>query len=29
MVRVGKVYQNYMVHVQPTNEKLVGEGGRE
>ena len=23
MVRVGKVYQNYMVHVQPTNEKLV------
>ena len=23
MVRLGKVYQNYMVHVQPTNEKLV------
>lgn len=23
MVRMGKVYQNYMVHVQPTNEKLV------
>ncbi len=23
MIRLGKVYQNYMVHVQPTNEKLV------
>lgn len=23
MVKLGKVYQNYMVHVQPTNEKLV------
>ncbi len=23
MVKIGKVYQNYMVHVQPTNEKLV------
>lgn len=23
MVRLGKVYRNYMVHVQPTNEKLV------
>lgn len=23
MVRLGKVYQNYMVHVLPTNEKLV------
>lgn len=23
MVQLGKVYQNYMVHVQPTNEKLV------
>lgn len=23
MVRLGKVYQNYMVHVQPTNEKLI------
>ncbi|MDD3252802.1 MAG: N-acetylmuramic acid 6-phosphate etherase [Lachnospiraceae bacterium] len=23
MVRLGKVYQNYMVHMQPTNEKLV------
>lgn len=23
MVRLGMVYQNYMVHVQPTNEKLV------
>lgn len=23
MVKAGKVYQNYMVHVQPTNEKLV------
>lgn len=23
MVRIGKVYQNYMVHVQPTNKKLV------
>lgn len=22
MIRLGKVYQNYMVHVQPTNEKL-------
>lgn len=23
MIRAGKVYQNYMVHMQPTNEKLV------
>lgn len=23
MIRLGKVYQNYMVHLQPTNEKLV------
>ena len=23
MVRLGKVYQNYMVHMQPTNEKLI------
>ena len=23
MIRLGKVYQNYMVHVRPTNEKLV------
>lgn len=23
MIRLGKVYQNYMVHVQPTNEKLM------
>jgi N-acetylmuramic acid 6-phosphate etherase len=23
MIRLGKVYRNYMVHVQPTNEKLV------
>ncbi|MFV0479152.1 MAG: N-acetylmuramic acid 6-phosphate etherase [Anaerorhabdus sp.] len=23
MIKIGKVYQNYMVHVQPTNEKLV------
>ncbi len=23
MVRLGKVYRNYMVHVQPTNEKLI------
>lgn len=23
MVRLGKVYQNYMIHLQPTNEKLV------
>ena len=23
MIKVGKVYQNYMVHVQPTNEKLM------
>lgn len=23
MIKLGKVYQNYMVHVQPTNEKLV------
>lgn len=23
MIRVGKVYENYMVHVQPTNQKLV------
>lgn len=23
MIRIGKVYQNYMVHVQPTNEKLI------
>lgn len=23
MIKVGKVYKNYMVHVQPTNEKLV------
>ena len=28
MVRLGKVYQNYMVHVQPTNEKLVVRSGR-
>ncbi len=28
MVRLGKVYQNYMVHVQPTNEKLIVRSGR-
>lgn len=28
MVRLGKVYQNYMVHVLPTNEKLVERAAR-
>lgn len=23
MIKIGKIYQNYMVHMQPTNEKLV------
>lgn len=28
MIRLGKVYQNYMVHLQPTNEKLVARSVR-
>lgn len=28
MIRLGKVYQNYMVHLQPTNEKLVARSAR-
>lgn len=28
MIRLGKVYQNYMVHVQPTNAKLVVRSAR-